>query len=79
MITINVEYFAVLRETAGISRETIETGAKTADELFRELTIRHGFPELSSFKVAINEDFVAWHTPLHDRDTVVFIPPVAGG
>jgi molybdopterin converting factor small subunit len=30
-------------------------------------------------KVALNSEFSDWQTPLRHGDTVVFIPPVAGG
>lgn len=79
MKTINVEYFAVLREKAGVAAETIETGATTAADLYAELADRHGFPKLASLKVAINDDFGDWGAVLRDGDFVVFIPPVAGG
>jgi molybdopterin converting factor subunit 1 len=77
--TLTVEYFAVLREQAGKDSEDIETVAETADALFAELEARYGFPTLSSMKVAINDEFSAWNAALKDGDTVVFIPPVAGG
>jgi molybdopterin converting factor subunit 1 len=76
---LTVEYFAVLREQAGKDSENIETNAETADELFGELESRYGFPTLNSMKVAINDEFSSWNAPLSDGDTVVFIPPVAGG
>ena len=79
MKTIRVEYFAVLREHVGVASEAIETAASTADALYAELAARHQFPELQTLKVAINDDFADWQTPLSDGDTVVFIPPVAGG
>ncbi|MBI4931132.1 MAG: MoaD/ThiS family protein [Bacteroidetes bacterium] len=30
-------------------------------------------------KVAVNDEFKAWDTPLNSGDRIVFIPPVAGG
>ncbi|MEE4186180.1 MAG: MoaD/ThiS family protein [Gammaproteobacteria bacterium] len=79
MKTIQIEYFAVLREHARCASETVATAAMTADALYAELAARHEFPPLQTLKVAINDDFADWHTPLSDGDTVVFIPPVAGG
>jgi molybdopterin converting factor small subunit len=32
-----------------------------------------------SLKVAVNERFSDWQHALADGDTVVFVPPVAGG
>ena len=77
---LNVQYFAILREQAGRSEEWVETTAKAPRELFGELRARHGFTvDPGSLKVVINDEFHAWTDALADGDTVVFIPPVAGG
>lgn len=80
MKRINIQYFAVFREQAGISAETITTAAATPAALYDELRERHAFrlaPE--QLKIAINEEFADWSASLADGDSVVFIPPVAGG
>ena len=79
MTTVTIEYFAVLREHAGCEREEVTTAAPTARALYAELAERHGFPELSSVKVALNDAFSDWDAVLADGDRVVYIPPVAGG
>jgi molybdopterin converting factor subunit 1 len=79
MTNIQVEYFAILREHVGLEREQVSTDAGTVAELYRELDHRHGFPAVGRLKVAVNEEFRDWHSPLHEGDRVVFIPPVAGG
>ena len=79
MKNITIEYFAVLREHSGRDSETISTAVNTAGDLFDELQKRYSFPELSSMKVALNDEFADWDALLQDGDTVVFIPPVAGG
>ena len=79
MKTINIEYFAILRERAGMAGETLFTTAATPAELYAELQEKHGFPEFESVKVAINDEFGDWDAALRDADSVVFIPPVAGG
>lgn len=79
MARVRVEYFAVLRERAGCREEELDTQAGSARALFAELEARHGFPRLPSFQVAINEEFRDWDSPVSDGDTIVFIPPVAGG
>lgn len=78
--TIRIQYFAILREQAGRSEETIDTPARTAAELFEQVRARHRF-QLSpaQLKVAVNSEFADWQTQLAHGDTVVFIPPVAGG
>lgn len=77
---IQVQYFAVLREQRGISQETLATSARTAKDLYEELQNKHKFTIANELlKVAVNNEFVGWNTELHSNDTVVFIPPVAGG
>lgn len=80
MITVHIQYFAILREQRGLARESLATAATTAAALYDELRTRHGFSlPVDRVRAAINEEFVAWETPLRDGQTVVFIPPVAGG
>lgn len=77
---IRVQYFALLREQAGRSDESLVTQARTPRELYDELKSRYPFslaPEM--LRVAVNMEFGEWSQPLADGDAVVFIPPVAGG
>ncbi len=77
---LRVRYFALLREQAGRSSEDIETRASTPRELYEELRHRHGLTLAPEFlRVAVNDEFGDWRAPLADGDTVVFLPPVAGG
>jgi MoaD family protein len=76
---IRVEYFAILREHVGRSSEDLNTDARTTADLFTELDDRYRFPDMGRMKVAINDEFRDWDTALADGDSVVFIPPVAGG
>lgn len=79
-VTLRVQYFALLRDQAGRSEEQVTTTAATAALLYSELAARYGFTLGSeSLKVAINTEFAEWSAPLAAGDTVVFIPPVAGG
>jgi len=78
--TLRIQYYAILREQAGRSEETLDTTAATPAELYEELRRRHPFQlNPTQLKVALNNDFSDWQTPLRHGDTVVFIPPVAGG
>lgn len=77
---IRVQYFALLREQAGRSEETLETTARSPRELYEELCRRHPFTlGAESLRVAVNAEFGDWSQPLSAGDSVVFIPPVAGG
>ena len=77
---ITVQYYALLREQAGRSTETVSTTARTPRELYAELRKCHPLslaPEM--LRVAVNAEFGDWSQPLVEGDAVVFIPPVAGG
>jgi molybdenum cofactor guanylyltransferase len=77
---LKIQYYALMREQAGRSEETVETKASTPAELYVELKARHGFTlSAEHLKVAVNAEFVPWSRPLAAGDAVVFIPPVAGG
>jgi len=77
---LNIRYYAILREQAGKSAESLDSDATTPAALFEQLQARYPFTlNASQLKVAVNTEFRAWNTPLKDGDSVVFIPPVAGG
>ncbi len=79
-VSLRVQYFAVLREPAGRSEEVLDSIARDPVELYAELQQRHRFAlSPTQLKVAINSEFSDWRTRLKHGDTVVFIPPVAGG
>jgi molybdopterin converting factor subunit 1 len=77
---LKIHYYALMREQAGRSEETLDTFADTPADLYRELLARYGFTLSSEqLKVAVNNEFSDWSRPLKEGDAVVFIPPVAGG
>jgi molybdopterin converting factor subunit 1 len=78
--TIHIQYFAVLREQARRGQETRQSTAATPTELYEEVRKEHGFSlPRTMLRVAVNDEFCDWSVPLQPGDTVVFIPPVAGG
>ena len=80
MRTITVEYFAILREQRGLSRESLTTAAASTAALYDALRVEHGFTLPGDrVRAAVNGEFVESQTSLNDGDEVVFIPPVAGG
>jgi molybdopterin converting factor subunit 1 len=80
MKKITIQYFALLREERGLSKETYATQAKTPRELYAELKKKHPFSlGTDLLRVAVNDVFSDWDTPLQEGDSIVFIPPVAGG
>jgi molybdopterin converting factor small subunit len=79
-LPVRVQYYALLKEQAGLAEETCLTNAATALDLYDELAIAHKFSLSSKFlQVAINNEFQDWQTQLKANDVIVFIPPVAGG
>ena len=77
---VKVKYFALIRELVGVSEEIIEVDVSTPSEVFSFLKEKHSFEfEESNLKVAINDEYANFSQTLSEMDTVVFIPPVAGG
>ena len=77
---VQIQYYALLREERGLSVETLSTEAATPRELYDLLKLRYGFSlPAERLNVAVNDAFAEWEHPLRAGDSVVFIPPVAGG
>ena len=77
---VKVKYFAAMREAANKSEEVLETNSKLVSELFLELKKKYSFTiDRDILKVAVNEEYSTFEYELSDLDTIVFIPPVAGG
>ena len=77
---ITVRYFAMFREHAGVSEETISIAAETAADVFEATRDKHGSAEpLAHCKVAINDQMADWEAVVNEGDTVLLFPPVAGG
>ena len=80
MITVRIQYFAILREQRGITEEKLTTAAATPAALYDELRARHAFTlPADRIRAAVNDAFVPSSSPLREGDRIVFIPPVAGG
>jgi molybdopterin converting factor subunit 1 len=80
MPRLTLHYYALLREQAGRSTETLDTRADTPAALYAELAARHRFRlATAQLQVAVNGAFSDFDRALDDGDEVVFIPPVAGG
>ncbi len=80
MKQITIRYFAILKDQRGLRDETIDTGAATAAELYDKLASAYNFTlTRDRLRVAVNDVFADWQTPIRANDTIVFIPPVAGG
>lgn len=79
-LQLKVQYFAVLREQRGLTEERLDLAVSTPGELYALLRARHGFTlEPKMVRAAVNGRFAPMDGALASGDTVVFIPPVAGG
>jgi len=77
---LKIHYYAMMREQAGRSEETLETVATTPAAVYAQLQARYGFTlGRDQLKVAVNSEFSDWTRTLRPDDALVFIPPVAGG
>jgi molybdopterin synthase sulfur carrier subunit len=77
---LHVAYFAILREQRGLGAEELETFAADARSLYAELRRRHHFSlPAERIRVALDDEFASWETPLREGQRVAFLPPVAGG
>lgn len=80
MKSINVQYFALLREQAGLETEEMKVDCKTYGELYELLRGKYQFTlPLKMVQVAVNDEFSHLNHEIKDGARVVFIPPVAGG
>ena len=83
-MTLNVLYFAWLRERIGQPRETVETEAATVADLIDELRgcdERHAlaFSDLAAVRVAVDQELCEFSAPLAGVREVAFFPPMTGG
>jgi len=77
---ITVRYFAGFREHAGVDEEVVTIDVANARDVFSSLQHRHGSAEPAGHcKVAVNDEMADWNAPIHDGDTILLFPPVAGG
>ena len=83
-MTIDVLYFAWLRERIGTGHERIETGAATVADLVAELAAKDDWhaaalSDLSAVRVAVDQTLTSLDAPLAGAREVAFFPPMTGG
>ncbi|MGP9789629.1 molybdopterin converting factor subunit 1 [Roseinatronobacter sp. NSM] len=83
-MTLEILYFAWLRERIGHPRETVETQAETVAALIDELRAREdryalAFSDIDAVRVAVDQDLCDMDTPLAGAREVAFFPPMTGG
>lgn len=76
-MTIEVKFFASLRERLGRSGAQLDTTeAATVAEVWQQCT-EQAMP--TNVLMAVNLEYVQPEHPVHDGDEVAFFPPVTGG
>jgi len=83
-MTLDVLYFAWIRERIGEPRETVDSNAATVADLIDELKQREdryalAFSDLRAVRVAVDQTLVDFHAPLAGAREVAFFPPMTGG
>jgi len=84
MTTLDILYFAWVRERIGTGRETVTTAAVTVNDLVAELTSREeryaaAFSDRRALRVALDQKLTAFDAPLAGVREVAFFPPMTGG
>ena len=83
-MTLDLLYFAWVRERIGLPRERVETGAATVAGLVAELMAREdryalAFADLQGLRVALDQQLAEFDAPLAGVREVAFFPPMTGG
>lgn len=83
-MTLDVLYFAWLRERIGQPRERIDTDAATVRDLIADLSARDdwhraAFADLGAIRCAVDQQLAELDAPLADAREVAFFPPMTGG
>ncbi len=80
MPSVNIKYYALLREEARISQEDAEVSCQTYADLYTLLKEKYHFSlPLEMIQVAVNDEFIDLSANITPGARIVFIPPVAGG
>ncbi|MDP5308838.1 molybdopterin converting factor subunit 1 [Paracoccus spongiarum] len=83
-MTVDVLYFAWLRERIGQPSERVETEAATVRELVAELAARDAwhaaaFADMTAVRCAVDQELADLDAPLAGAREVAFFPPMTGG
>ncbi|ATI43070.1 molybdopterin converting factor subunit 1 [Pacificitalea manganoxidans] len=83
-MTLDVLYFAWVRERIGLPKEQVTTDAATVAELVAELAAREeryavAFADTDALRVALDQELAAFDAPLAGVREVAFFPPMTGG
>lgn len=83
-MTLEIRYFAWMRERVGTASETVETKAETVADLIAELSARDegyalAFSDIAAIRAAVDQTLVEMDASLEGAREVAFFPPMTGG
>lgn len=83
-MTVDVLYFAWLRERVGVPRETVDTDAATVRDLVAQLIAMDewhaaALSDLDAVRVALDQELADLDAPLGRAREIAFFPPMTGG
>lgn len=77
-MTINICYFASLREKIGRGSDTLDlAGSLPVAQVWQQATGQDSFPD--DVLIALNQEYTNADALVNDGDEVAFFPPVTGG
>jgi molybdopterin synthase sulfur carrier subunit len=77
-MTIDVKFFASLRETLGrANAEVVFDPGMNVESVWKASTDNQ--PMIDNTLCAVNQEYVSLSHPVEDGDEVAFFPPVTGG
>lgn len=82
--TLEIVYFAWVRERIGLAREQVSTTAATPRAVLAELSTRDdryalAFADLGALRVAVDHELVGLDAPLDGARELAVFPPMTGG
>ena len=76
--TIQVKYFAGVRESTGCAEETLTTARiRVVEDVLRTIRAKYDVP--GEVLCAVNHEYADPDTPVKEGDEVAFFPQVTGG
>ena len=83
-MTIDLLYFAWVRERIGLPGEAVETEGATVADLVADLAAREpryaaAFGDRAALRVALDQRLGDWDSPIAGVREIAFFPPMTGG
>lgn len=83
-MTVDVLYFAWVRERAGTGRDTVEVTPATVADLIKDLSQRSeghaaALSDTTQLRVAVDQELVPLDHPLTNAREIAIFPPMTGG